>query len=280
MNVPKTIHIYSEVPPGAIQYEEVVNYFGEQLPGIICTWHNSVFTTLLDSLPVSRRQNTLEGISSNLCKARIKDVSQQKTTERYTPIELDYEQKILERGYTKSHGVVYDGFRIMSLIASLVREFFPGELIIIITNRLFGTWDYNDGRFHLRTSIYGCPCLISIPGLSQAPARSRDYYLAKMLQPGLERDLNGGTDRFLAPGDQRTTEVIKGYIWQSIFTFILGEPFCKDKHCRLFNAHWQEELIDAQIEGEYELCPHHEKIRESIVKMVILQGRTSAAPKN
>jgi hypothetical protein len=64
--------------------------------------------------------------------------------------------------------------------------------------------------------------------------------------------------RFLDHGDLRITEVLKGYAMQALFFNLSGEPFCEDPDCRLFNSHWQEEVLHAQIDGQYEFCPRHE----------------------
>jgi len=66
--------------------------------------------------------------------------------------------------------------------------------------------------------------------------------------------------KFIDYDDERLTEVVKGYCLQALFFHLTGDAFCEDKNCRLYNAHWQEELIAAQTGGDYELCPFHEKI--------------------
>ena len=35
-----------------------------------------------------------------------------------------------------------------------------------------------------------------------------------------------------------------------------GNPFCNNINCRLYNAHWQEELIYSQIQSR-RLCDEH-----------------------
>jgi len=49
-----------------------------------------------------------------------------------------------------------------------------------------------------------------------------------------------------------------------VFYNLTGAPFCEDVNCRLFNAHWQEEMIKAQITGPYEFCPDHEKVFQTL----------------
>ncbi|MFC1938628.1 DUF6775 family putative metallopeptidase [Chloroflexota bacterium] len=45
-------------------------------------------------------------------------------------------------------------------------------------------------------------------------------------------------------------------------TSLVGDPFCEDKGCRLYNAHWQEELIFAQLGAGYEFCESHTRLLE------------------
>ena len=76
-------------------------------------------------------------------------------------------------------------------------------------------------------------------------------------------------NRFIDYGDRRINEALKGYISQAVFFYITGEPFCPKSSCRLFNAHWQEDLIYSQIKiGRF--CLMHGKIlnevREKIVR--------------
>jgi hypothetical protein len=64
-------------------------------------------------------------------------------------------------------------------------------------------------------------------------------------------------DRYVTHGDPRIPEILKGYTLQAVFYWILGEGFCDDPDCKLFNAHWQEEMLRAQLGGSYDLCPRH-----------------------
>ncbi|MBI3600867.1 MAG: hypothetical protein HY097_09560, partial [Nitrospinae bacterium] len=71
--------------------------------------------------------------------------------------------------------------------------------------------------------------------------------------------------KFIEYDDQRMTEVCKGYAAQALFYHIAGEPFCQDKGCRLFNAHWQEELIYSQLESPYEFCKIHTDMLKRLI---------------
>ena len=60
------------------------------------------------------------------------------------------------------------------------------------------------------------------------------------------------------------TEVVKGYVLQALVFHSTEEAFCEDRNCRFFNAHWQEEMIAAQLGGGYEICPFHQNIIRKI----------------
>jgi hypothetical protein len=38
----------------------------------------------------------------------------------------------------------------------------------------------------------------------------------------------------------------EGYALQALFYYFLGEAFCENPDCRLYNAHYQSELIRSQ----------------------------------
>jgi len=181
--------------------------------------------------------------------------------------EIEYERRRI-LGKTRSFGILYDGFHLPRILCEIMpREERSREFVhIFFTNRLFATWDGNNKRYHLRASVYGVPSIISTTGLVEAPAKPREYYLLKQQYERLRKDLTELKERFKGSfidyEDEHLTEVMKGYAMQAIFYALTGDPFCEDKGCRLYNAHWQEELIFAQLWGEYEFCGRHTKILE------------------
>ena len=52
---------------------------------------------------------------------------------------------------------------------------------------------------------------------------------------------------------------------QSILYYETGNAFCKQKDCRLFNAHWQKDLIFSQLENR-KLCKLHSDILTKLKK--------------
>jgi hypothetical protein len=56
---------------------------------------------------------------------------------------------------------------------------------------------------------------------------------------------------------------MKGYVMQALFYHLTLDPFCSDKRCRLYNAHWQEEVLEAQL-SQPELCEQHSEMLEKL----------------
>ena len=141
-----------------------------------------------------------------------------------------------------------------------------GSYSIIITKRLFATLDTIDKHIHLRSSLYSYPSIISLSGIVEAPAKPREYYLSKqslsftglweLEEPRIKEKLKG---RFIDYDDKRIPEILKGLVSQAMFFYLKGEPFCKVKKCRLYNAHWQEDLIYSQIKSG-KFCAKHSKV--------------------
>jgi len=201
-----------------------------------------------------------------LASIKIQDVQRRVVPENnllYGEIQFE-KRRIL--GETRGFGVLYDGFHLQRIFSELIQhnERDLGFVHIFLTNRLFATWDENDKRYHLRTSVYGICSIISTTGLVEAPARPKEYYLLKNQYETLGRNPLELKDRFkgrfIDYDDERLTEVVKGYVMQAVFYALTGNPFCDDKGCRLYNAHWQEELIFAQLESEYEFCQRHSEL--------------------
>jgi hypothetical protein len=181
--------------------------------------------------------------------------------------EIEYEKKRI-LGKTRAFGVLYDGLELQRIFWEIIsREQRSLEFVhIFFTNRLFATWDEHDRRYHARVSVYGIPSIISTTGVVEAPAKPREYYLLKQQYEMLRKNLlelkDGFKGSFMDYDDERLTEVVKGYAMQAVFYYLIGYPFCEDKGCRLYNAHWQEELIFAQLGSEYEFCPQHKGLIE------------------
>lgn len=175
-----------------------------------------------------------------------------------------YESRVLadpDRG----GGVLYDGQAVQAALRSRLpaADRNLDHLHLVLLDRALGTWGAHDGRWHKRVSVLGQPALISVPGLYEAPAKPEEYYQAKQSHAMMSGDtpprevLESAVDGdFLVEDDPRTTAALKGYALQAYHYLDTGEAFCDDPDCKLFNAHYHEDLIAAQLEGE-PFCDTH-----------------------
>ena len=63
---------------------------------------------------------------------------------------------------------------------------------------------------------------------------------------------------FLEYNDPRISEIIEGYLLQAIMYYEIGNVFCENKECRLYNAHWQKDLLYLQLKNK-KLCMKHDR---------------------
>lgn len=264
MRVPRLnkIFLYNEGGAETLDIEEITQYLRKRLGQAQVEVRGNPFTLHLSP----------DGILDYA--RRIASIKVQDATKRalsgLEPLygEIKYEKRRI-LGKTRSFGILYDGLELQRLFFELIpRDERSLECVhLFFTNRLFATWDDSDRRYHARTSIYGIPSVISTTGLVEAPARPREYYLLKQQYEMLGKDLLELKERFkgvfLDYEDERLTEVVKGYAMQAVFYSLTGNPFCPDRGCRLYNAHWQGELIFAQLGSEYEFCQRHTRFLEN-----------------
>lgn len=160
---------------------------------------------------------------------------------------------------------MYDGNLLLDVLGGLV-EHGDGLFSVIFTDMLAATFGANM-KYHARALVAANPCLVSVTGMIEAPARPRDYCIDVLAGSRLGLDMDAvnsrHTGRFLEYGDARLQRVAWGYVTQAVFYFETGEQFCPDRDCVLFNAHWQEELLHSQVESGT-LCGYHRDILRDI----------------
>ncbi len=252
-----SIYVYKCDGPPQYRIEEITGYIEKTYPKAKVEEREDFFSLTLKK----EDYPDIDNLARRITLCRVHKVNQE--TEDFTPLalEIDYEKKRLI-AHKQLKGVIYDGFKLQVVYRKLL---VPGELNfstchIIFTNQLLASFDSNDRRYHLRVGIYGQPNIISVPGLVEALAKPKEYY--RKMQIGqdpliLSQEFKGD---IIGYEDTRITELLKGYCLQALFYHLTGNPFCLDKNCRLYNAHWQKEAIWAQIEAEYEFCPKHAEI--------------------
>jgi len=160
--------------------------------------------------------------------------------------------------------LLYDGIELNKIIRELIsiNESDQKILHIIFTNKLTCTFDENDFRYHARAWVGSNPIIISTTGIVEAPAKPKQYYLDLMTnfsKEKVEEIKKKYKGQFLEYNDPRITQIVEGYLLQAVMYYETGEAFCDNNQCRLFNAHWQKDLFNSQIENK-KICKKHEEI--------------------
>jgi hypothetical protein len=262
LQAPECISLYEGTDSHIICLEEIAGYLSEKVPGIKVEVKSDPFQYVLSKHPAAEKDAEIRTVAAILAKGKIRNLYERETPFEPLPGEIRFEEKwLLDQGH-KPQGVFYDGIALADVYFSALEKGKGNfkNLHIVFTKQLFGTWDNANRRYHARVSLYGEPCILSTTGAVEAPAKPRGFYFEKRQGVDVARLKHKFKDKFLDYGDSRLTEVLKGYALQALFYFCTGNPFCEDTHCRLFNAHWQEDLIRSQLCGEYELCPSHDEM--------------------
>ena len=159
---------------------------------------------------------------------------------------------------------LYDGFEFQKVITNIIPETenILEVLHIVFTDYLVCTFDENDFRYHARALIGTNPTLISTTGIIEAPAKPKQYYLEQVTNSFFEsfEDIKKKyKGEFLEYHDTRLSNIIEGYILQAIIYYETGNAFCTHSYCRLYNAHWQKDLLFTQIKNR-KFCDKHAQI--------------------
>lgn len=212
----------------------------------------------------------LDMIAETLATVRISEIKspycdQEKRRKKSTIDEIMYEKSlILNASLRPAPFVLYDGFKLQRAYAASMpyEESSTEHAHVIFDPRLTCTFSEEDWRYHARAVICGTPSIISSTGIVEAPAKNKEFYLPEIpfevMQSNKER-LAGReyTSEFVGYNDSRINSIVIGYILQALFFFITdGYPFCHYKNCRLYNAHWQSDLLRTQIKIK-KLCKRH-----------------------
>ena len=248
------IFLYDEPTVPEIQIEKLLKFLTDTFP-----------------VKVEIKKNFLEysnnDIFEKIASVRIFDLK--KPFQRHVPtlkeIEIEKENK---DNSEQEEMFLYDGFKIQEIISELIpkNEIKLDTLHVFFTNKLTCTYDENDFRYHARALISSNPTIISTSGIVEAPAKPKQFYFELMSDFSNER-INEIKKKykgeFLEYHDPRTSEVIEGYLLQAIMYQETGEIFCEQNDCRLFNAHWQKDLLYTQLENK-KFCQKHLEIIKKI----------------
>jgi len=263
---PKAITLYDEGTAGTLDSVEVTAWLRSWLPRVEVARCGEFVGHWVGTMPDEERAPTLDRLARAFAAARVRDPSQMLEPREPLAGEVRFERARLAADNCGPFGVAYDGWAFARVLGDLLP---PDERSltrphIVFTNRLLATWDDDDLRYHLRVNVCTHPALISTSGLVEAPAKPRAFYEVQqslgtagsdpLAYERIKEEFRG---RFIDHDDERLTEAIKGPVMQAVVYLATGEAFCGDPACRLFNAHWQEEMIAAQLGEGPEFCERH-----------------------
>lgn len=257
----ESIFLYSSENADSIDLSRTKSFIESCFP--------TVRVTVTHLLGRSLNSDAKESIATAFAGARV--LNPDRREQSHTPMfgEIDYETRVMT-GEARAGGIVYDGFKIARAFAVHLRNPTLSTAHVLVTDRLVSTFSDEDLRHHLRTIIAGFPSVVSVPGIVEAPAKPREYYVKRQALEAMgasQLELESLKDEFkgrmLDYGDREISEVVKGLALQAILYHLTLQPFCSNKDCRFFNAHWQEDLIRSQItSGRF--CARHDTLLRSL----------------
>ena len=253
------IFLYDEPAVSQIQLGRLAGFLKETFPVQVETRENI--------LKFSKKDTAAKIASCRIFNPR-------KPYEKHKPSieEILFEEANFEDTAKTENIIMYDGFELQKVLTELI----PNEetsldlFHIFFTNKLTCTYDCNDYRYHGRALIGANPSIISTTGIIEAPAKPREYYLD--LISNYTQGINVESIKqkykgtYLEYNDTRLSKIIEGYLLQAIFYFETGEAFCDKTECRLFNAHWQKDLLYSQLENG-KLCEIHQQGLKKLTMM-------------
>lgn len=210
-------------------------------------------------------QSANDSIASEIAASRIFKTRQPFEKHEPTTEEVSFEKASFLDSTKTENIVMYDGFEFHKAVTKLIpeNEMTSDQFHIIFTNKFTCTYDQTDFRYHGRALIASNPSIISTTGIIEAPAKPKAYYfelISNMTQGlNLESIKKKYQGMYLEYHDAKLSQVVEGYLLQAIFYYLTGDPFCDKRECRLFNAHWQKDLLYSQLEIA-KLCDKHQEI--------------------
>lgn len=250
------IVFYDEPSVPEINLDNLVEFSSKTL-GIVPEKRKSVLTFSDEATPK-------EIASTRIFKLSVPYIKHVPTTE-----EIEFEKKNIADTTANQNITYYDGFELQNVLGKIIpKEDLRQDVFhVIFTNKLTCTYDYSDYRYHGRALIGSNPAIISTTGIIEAPAKPREYYLELIKNSRLGVNIDVLKEKYrgtyLEYHDSRLATIIEGYFLQALFYYETVEPFCDNVSCRLFNAHWQKDLLHSQLESR-KLCKKHEEILQKL----------------
>ena len=271
----KNIHIYCN-QANNLDFDVIVSELQKYFPNIpIDVRHPFLYNidNVLAERLVSTRISDIKRPFNEQPKIKVQRISDQNIDCERNLRDLIHTSNSTITGRQYKELILYDGFMMQRLFEPMINENEANthHVHIVFEDRLICTFSEEDCRYHARTILAGSPSIISTTGIIEAPAKPKEWYI-KQLQVaayGISSDGDQNDEiassrikkeKYLEYGDCRINFAAVGYVLQALFFFITeGNPFCNDINCRLYNAHWQEEVIHSQIQSK-RLCKKHTEL--------------------
>ena len=260
-DLPSRTFLYADPSSATLDLEEVASYLEGTL-GLDCEVRGDFF-----SRHGGRKR---EALARSIASTRVRNIM--RPFDPMEPLygEVQFELRLLEEPGKRVPGILYDAYRYLRVMRDLLppRERTLKALHVAFEHRILGTFE-EDGRYHARAVACGYPSVVSTSGIVEAPAKPKAYYKVKaQLSIALgavpfDAAKEPFKGQFIDYDDPRLTEVAKGYALQAAMYHITKDPFCEEASCRLFNAHWQSEVIMAQLDSGI-LCKRHRGVASGI----------------
>lgn len=266
-HLPLCLKLYLDVSGTALDSIELANYIASLLPSLRVEVRDEPARHFLSA------DEALYEFASSVAAARVFRIDADEVVGEPFNAEIDYEYRRLAYDMPNLLGAFYSAHHLQNVYWKLIpsEERNLNNVHVVVTKLLIGTFETHSKRWHARTIALGFPNIISLRGLIEAPAKPKEFYILKRMMNAIE---SGLTAEAVAPTlrkyaltgleDERLTDVAKGYLLQAIAYHATLVPFCHDASCRLYNAHWQHEMLKAQLNGDYELCGAHQQLFSAI----------------
>ncbi len=255
----KYIHLYADFTTKKLDLHRVAEDVSK-------TFSNCTIDVRTSFLEYIRSSISFSWLAEELASTRISDTkqpyhNQHKRTNKQDIGSVLFEKNLINNPHRSC--CLYDGFMLQSLYSQLlpVHEKTINNIHIIFDSRLTCTFSEEDYRYHARAIICGTPSIISTTGIVEGPAKPKDFYFRQIGSMSSAYDIKElqkqFAGRYIDYDDDRINSIAAGYTIQAVFFFLTaGDPFCNDTNCRLFNAHWQEDLIRTQVNNK-RMCQRH-----------------------
>ncbi len=237
----------------------------------ICLDGAAAFVEETFGVPAERRGPILrgcgEGVLRRVAASRISRLGSPFERREPSAGEVEFE-RLCASDPGAGGGAYYDGFELQGALGGAVPRDELGQDVfhVVFTAKMTCTYDESDGRYHGRAVIGSNPSVISTTGIVEAPAKPRAYYLGMAARARTGADAEAIRERFrgefLERRDPRLAGVVQGYVMQALFYYETQEAFCGDPDCRLYNSHWQRDLLRSQLEIGALCARHRAKLGE------------------